>query len=116
MQKQYIVKIVNIIKEFDMFENTIFISFAGENLVELKSEYPNAKAQFLFCDATTENLQFMKKHGLDADMYFGNLTKEYAKQLKENGIKINCWTVDILQDAKNLALLGVDFITSNILE
>ena len=116
MQKQYIVKIVNIIKEFDMFENTIFISFAGENLVELKSEYPNAKAQFLFCDATTENLQFMKKYGLDADMYFGNLTKEYAKQLKENGIKINCWTVDNLQDAKNLALLGVDFITSNILE
>jgi len=116
MQKQYIAKIVNVIKSLDMLENTIFISFAGENLVELKREYPTAKAQFLFCDATEQNLQFMVDNGLDADIYYKKLTKEYADLLKSNGIKINCWTVDNLQDATALQSLGVDFITSNILE
>ena len=116
MQKQYIAKIVNVIKSLDMLENTIFISFAGENLVELKREYPTAKAQFLFCDATEQNLQFMVDNGLDADIYYKSLTKEYADLLKSNGIKINCWTVDNLQDATALQSLGVDFITSNILE
>lgn len=116
MQKQYITKIVNFIKSCDMLENTIFISFAGENLVELKREYPTAKAQFLFCDATEQNLQFMVDNGLDADIYYKSLTKEYADLLKSNGIKINCWTVNNLQDATALQSLGVDFITSNILE
>lgn len=116
MQKQYILKIVNIVKAFNMFEKTIFISFAGENLAVLKQEFPNANAQFLFCDATQENLQFMIKHKLDADIYHVALTQEYANLLKQNDIKINCWTVDDLQNANRLKDLGVNFITSNILE
>lgn len=32
------------------------------------------------------------------------------------GLKINCWTVDTLEDAALMKEAGVDFITSNILE
>ena len=40
---------------------------------------------------------------------------EYVKQY-ENGLKVNCWTVDDKEKAEELVAWGVDFITSNILE
>ena len=41
---------------------------------------------------------------------------EYVKICKENNININVWTVDNISDAFNLIDMGVDYITSNILE
>lgn len=116
MTQENVEKIVNVVKSFDMFEKTIFISFAKENLVKLKTTFPNAAAQFLFCDATNENLEFLKTYKLDADILHTSLTKEYADLLIKNNVKINCWTVDDLPNAKLLKELGVSFITSNILE
>lgn len=34
----------------------------------------------------------------------------------ENGIKVNVWTVDSLKAAEKMVEMGVDYITSNILE
>jgi hypothetical protein len=39
-----------------------------------------------------------------------------VKICKENNIKLNVWTVDNISDAFNLIDMGVDYITSNILE
>jgi glycerophosphoryl diester phosphodiesterase len=36
--------------------------------------------------------------------------------LHKNGLKVNCWTVDIKERAEELCAWGVDYITSNILE
>lgn len=36
--------------------------------------------------------------------------------MHENGVEVNCWTVDDPADAQRLAEWGVDYITSNILE
>lgn len=36
--------------------------------------------------------------------------------MHDNGIKVNVWTVDSPEDAEKLTQLGVDFITTNILE
>ena len=44
------------------------------------------------------------------------LTKENIEALHSANIKVNCWTVDSKEDAEKLAMWGVDFITSNILE
>ena len=38
------------------------------------------------------------------------------KACHDNGIVVNVWTVNELEDAKRLAEYGVDFITTNILE
>ena len=37
-------------------------------------------------------------------------------ELHENGIEVNAWTVDSLEDAQRLVEYGVDYITSNIIE
>ena len=49
-------------------------------------------------------------------MVFTALTEETVAELKRNGVAINCWTVDDPADAEKLIALGVNYITTNILE
>ena len=41
---------------------------------------------------------------------------ELIASLNENGIEVNCFTVDDKDRAEELASWGIDYITSNILE
>ena len=116
MEERHIVNIAGIIKEAGWFDNTVFISFAGQNLVDLRRNFKNASAQYLFNGATEENLRFMTEYSLDADIEAKKLTAEYADMLHSAGIKINCWTVNDIDSATALRDMGVDYITTNILE
>lgn len=116
MKCEHIQKIVDVIKGMNMFQNTTFISFAGENLLFLREIDKSADAQFLSGNAEPEVVDFILKNNFDADIYFGSLTKEFVEIMHKNGRKVNCWTVDSLEDAKRVKELGVDQITSNILE
>lgn len=98
-------------------ENIIFISFVFENLVILRKLSKMANIQYL-CD-TEINQKFidtLKANNFDIDTYYPRLNIDSVLLLKKNGIKINCWTVDNKETARKLADLGVDYITTNILE
>jgi glycerophosphoryl diester phosphodiesterase len=116
MEEKHVVGIAKVIQEMGWFEKTIFISFEGQNLVYLKKHFPSATAQFLTCDATEENLQFMIENDLDADLCGYCVSKEYVDKLHAAGKKVNCWTIDKIEHAEYMQACGVDFITSNILE
>ena len=49
-------------------------------------------------------------------MKYTAVTQELLTVMHENGIKVNVWTVNTLEEAEKLAEMGVDFITTNILE
>ena len=55
-------------------------------------------------------------YNLDLDIHYKSLNKEFIQKVHQKGIKVNCWTVDIKEDAEALIEMGVDMITSNILE
>ncbi len=65
---------------------------------------------------TQHLLPWLKENGLDLDIYYAAVTNELVDLIHENGMEINCWTVDKTEDGERLAELGVDYITSNILE
>lgn len=111
-------KIIEIIRAEDHLEDTIFISFDLPNLIYLRSVLPEQPAQYLVGSFTSEVMDALKKYSLDLDIYFGSVTvtKQLVDTLHENGIKINVWTVDKLEDAQRMIDYGVDFITSNIIE
>ena len=44
------------------------------------------------------------------------LSMENIEVFHAAGLTVNCWTVDNEEDAKRLVDMGVDYITSNILE
>ena len=120
MTEENIIEIVNIVKKLNHYENTIFISFAYENLVYCKKNFVDINCQFLIDINTTEKrefaLNFAKTYNVDLDLYFGPVTKDFIDLCKENNIKVNVWTVDDPNKAKELIANNVDFITSNILE
>ena len=115
-EETHIYRIAEIIREKGWLDKTTFISFIGNNLVALRKKYANVQAQFLTEYPTEENLQFMIQNSLDADLRMSCLTKEYVDKLHGAGRKVNCWTVNTLENAQKAKELGVDFITTNILE
>ena len=44
------------------------------------------------------------------------LDEKIIKKLHENSILVNCWTVNAKEDGEALVEMGIDFITTNILE
>jgi len=116
MSAEHVWRIAEIIREMGWLEQTIFISFAGENLVDLKKKYPEAQAQFLTCEASDETFNFMIENDLDADLCGTCVSKEFVDRLHSAGKKVNCWTLDTLEHVELAKSAGVDFITSNIVE
>ena len=118
MTKKNVEDILTIIGDCDYLNETIFISFVIENLVFIKEINPNLTVQFLSCkvDDLMTKMPTVLEYKMDLDLGHWILTKEMVKDFKSKGIKINVWTPCNPKDAKKLIKLGVDFITTNILE
>ena len=113
---EHIRQIVQEIDGLDQLENTIFISFSWDNMIDLRAMLPDQPLQFLTGKWTDELPQLLKDNKLDLDIQFRQLDAERIQILHEHGIVVNCWTVDDPLVAEELASAGVDYITSNILE
>ena len=116
MECEHVWGIAQTVEKMGWLEKTVFISFAGENLVDLRKKYPTAQAQFLTDQATDEAFRFMVENKFDADLCGYCVSKEFVDKLHSVGIKVNCWTLDKLEHAELAKECGVDFITTNILE
>ena len=111
-----ILEIVDIIEKLGYLDKTIFISFCFENLKSLRKSHPTIAAQFLTKAFSEDLIPRLKEYNLDLDIRHSALDKEKIALCHENGILVNCWTVDDADKAEQLILNGVDFITTNILE
>ncbi|MBQ8598502.1 MAG: hypothetical protein IJ411_00070 [Oscillospiraceae bacterium] len=118
MPAKAVEEIVEIVADCGYLENTIFISFSLENLIDLRASFPEQPAQYLVSkiDDLDELIETLKKYTLDLDTKHVAVTEEIVAKLHDHGIKVNVWTVDSPEDAQNLIRMGVDFITTNILE
>lgn len=109
-------RIIEIIVNEGWLDHTIFISFDLPNLICMREKLPCQKLQFLISDYPDWLMNTLKQHHLDLDIYYKALTKERVDALHAEGIEINVWTVDRLEDAERLSQWGIDYITSNIIE
>lgn len=116
MEEKHIMNIVNIIDSFSYLNKTTFISFSRNNLIILRSHNRDISIQYLTADADDNTLEFIKEYHLDLDIYYKSLNKDYVDKMHNNNILVNCWTVDTKSEAESLVEMGVDFITTNILE
>ena len=120
MPESAIANIVEIIRSMDYLENVIFISFALENLIALRRILPTHPVQYLagkqWMDREAELLEVLVREKMDLDVYWKSVTPDLVRTCHEKGIQVNVWTVDEAADAESLIAMGVDYITSNILE
>lgn len=116
ISEENIARIVDIVRQYDHLEQTLFISFWWDNLVKLRKLLPEQPMQFLTGKWTEELPQNLKSQNFGLDIYYPELTKERVEQIHSLGLEVNCWTCDSVDAATDLIEMGVDCITSNILE
>ncbi len=108
--------VLDMLRKCEYEHGIVFISFELENLLRLRCLVPRAPAQWLTADASPETIRTLIEHRLDLDAQFACLTPENVRLMHDNGITVNCWVVDKPEDAERLIQMGVDQITTNILE
>ncbi len=108
--------IIDLIKMFDYLDRVTFISFYYDTLLRVRKIYPKSSVQLIFREITEDIIAKIEKDKFDVDIRYTSLTKAEVEMFHQLGSKINCWTVDEKAIAEKLIEMGVDFITSNILE
>ena len=111
-----IAKVIEIIRGFDYLENVTFISFTYSNLKKVRAILPEQSVQFLFSELTDELVERLIRENISVDARHSALTAEAIKRFHDAGLTVNCWTVDSPERAEELTEMGIDQITSNILE
>jgi len=86
--------------------------------VTVRQLLPDSTIQFLTSkEVDDELIKNLVDNKLDLDIYYKRITdKQIVDKLHSAGIKVNVWTCDTKEEAEALIDMGVDFITSNILE
>ena len=116
MEPDRIDGIVEVIRQLDHLDGTIFISFSLENMQHLRRLLPDQKLQYLTGQWSDALPDLLRENCLDLDIEYRQLTAQRVDLLHRMGIEVNCWTCDTPEEAEALAGMGVDYITSNILE
>lgn len=115
--REEIREIVAIIREYDYLDKVIFISFVLANCLTLRDLLPQQPVQWLTAKELTEELmKTLEEQRLGLDSYYKVLSRDVIDRLHAAGLEVNCWTVDDPQWAADLIAMGVDYITTNILE
>ena len=113
-----IAAIIEEIRELDYLDGTIFIAFDINNLHYVRKILPKQTVQFLASPRTNPDgyLELALEYGYDLDVNYAMVTKELIEACHSRGLKVNAWTVDDPEIAKELIDMGVDYITTNICE
>ena len=116
IQPEHIANIVGIIRKEKYLEHTLFISFYPDNLVDLRAMLPDQPIQFLIERHHEGLVDFLAKYHFGLDSDYQLLSPELIQAVHDQGLTVNCWTVDDKKTAEKLIGWGIDYITSNILE
>ena len=109
-------QIIAIIQQEGWLEHTTFISFDLPNVLYVRRLLPEQPVQYLVDEPPENLLETLTENRLDLDIYYRFLNPELVSACHEAGVLVNTWTVDSVEDGLRAAQMGVDYITSNILE
>lgn len=105
------------ISSLGYIDSTVFISFSIENLHAIRKKNPLQRVQYLIGKKVPEDLvDTLEKYHYDLDIYYNLVTPELLAQCHAIGAEVNVWTVDQAETAEKLVEMGIDYITTNILE
>lgn len=113
-------KVLDMINEFNLENRVIISSFNHTSLVKIRKSLGNREIRLgALTETTLVNVhKYLKAIPIDYyhPYYPSILSKEYMKELKDAGIKVNTYTVNDLNDMKQVIKAGVNGIITNEVE
>jgi len=106
-------KVMDIVQKMKAQPWIIYISFDYEMCKEILRIDPNASVQYLNGDKTPAELRKDGMTGMNYHYSVYNKHPEWIQQAKDEGLKLNAWTVNDPQIMKLLLQYGFDYITTN---
>ncbi len=116
MNKENIEEVVDICERVYDLDKIVFISFSFDNLLRIRAYKPTQKLQYLCGEVDDKLMEKLVRYTIGIDIAYTSLNKKNVAKMKGKGIVINCFTCNDLKDGEKLVELGVDFITTDILE
>ena len=106
--------VLEIIDEFDMRSNIIISSFNHFSVLRFKELAGDVRCGFLEESRIIDFGSYARKNGVEfIHPMFCNLTDDVVKEVRDNRIGINTWTVNSEKDIRRMFEIGVDAIISN---
>ena len=116
-------KIIEILREADLFETTIISSFIHSELLKFKKFEPKLKVASLDPTRTGWIINWFSRKNLiknaDKNQFYAVnplyliVKKKFVDKAHEKNLKVFPWTVDSITSIENLINMGVDGIISN---
>lgn len=106
--------VLNCVRKHNLSDKVIISSFNHYSILRMRKLASELKCGLLTDCWLINAGKYV--HELDVPCYhpaFRNLTPEITKEIKQYGLEINTWTVNTLEDFKNLESLGVDVAIGN---
>ncbi|MBQ8685622.1 MAG: Ig-like domain-containing protein [Clostridia bacterium] len=109
-------EVAAIVEEAGWLENTVFISYSQDDLLNLRTGYPTARAMLVTESVTTDVIDWLIENQIGASIGYWIISESLVTRLHDEGLEVGAWTVDTVEEAERLKACGVDYITTNILE
>lgn len=110
-------ELMKLLIEEEMYHQSIIICYTMEIVLYIRRNYPDYQVQFLMGMLFSEkNVEICLENKIDIDIRHDLLSKELVDRFHQEGLIVNCWTVDTEEDLKKVMEYGVDFVTTNVFE
>lgn len=110
-------ELMKIILEEDMYEQSMIICYTFDTILYIREKYPTFHIQFLLGMLYSKEIinKCLEKH-ISIDLRADLITKELVDKFHEKGLEVNAWTIDDESVALKLKEMGIDYLTTNVLE
>ena len=109
-------KIVGEVRDHGILDDAVFISFLWKNCLGIRKLCPNLPVMNLDGLSDDTPLSAHLEHRIGADFHYGKLDRETVSAFRAAGLPVCAWTVDDPALARSLADIGVEYLTTNVLE
>lgn len=116
-------EIVDLVKQYGLYERTVFISLHGGVLIRLKEEldFPTERLQYVYgaisankwIPVNMEVEHWLMENHINLDARYTLVSKGTVMRLHEAGLMVNVWTVNKKEEMiRMLTEVGVDMVTT----
>lgn len=104
---------VRMVERRRLAARTTYIAFSRHAAEALHRHAPGAEVYYLNGDLSPKQLKAMGMAGLDYHYKVLQAHPEWVKEAHDLGLKVNVWTVNEKAVAREMQLLGVDYLTTD---